>query len=282
MYFKPIPAILFLWVLLFFGSISSISDADLLNLAKHLSRTGNPDEAITEYKRFLFFHPDDVRAASIYREIAFAYRSQGLWQDAINTLLNAVQSAEDNEEKSEYQLDLAVTLIAVKNYDLAILETIKVILRTPSGPQYRRALFLQSIAYIYQFRWEEAREALKNYSSDESLNRYFDEAVNLTQKSPRTAKILSAILPGSGQIYAGDWKGGLNAFALNGVLGYVTVDSILDGLYVDALLWVYFIFQRYYQGNLYRAGKAAEDFNIHANHRTTDNILKQLKEVAEK
>ena len=34
-------------------------------------------------------------------------------------------------------------------------------MRNPSAPFYRRALFLQAVAFIYQFRWEEAREVLQ-------------------------------------------------------------------------------------------------------------------------
>ena len=265
----------------FFCNFTLIAEMNLLTLGDHFSKLENYDAAITEYKRFLFFHPNDARAARSYQKIGIAYRAQGLWQEAISTMRNAVLHALNHEEKSEYQLELAVTLIASQNYDLARFELIRGTMRTTSGPLYQRALFLQAVVYIYQFRWEEAREVLRHYTTDEMLDKLFDKAVNLPQKSPKIAKVLSAILPGAGQVYASNWRDGLNALALNGVFGFVTVDSVLDRHYVDAITWTYFIFRRYYLGNLYQAGKAVNDFNDDTSRRAADDILKRLQEIVD-
>ena len=237
--------------------------------------------AITEYKRFLFFNPDDTQTAETYHKIGLAFRAQRLWQDATVAMRNAMLHATTLKEKSEYQLDLAVILIAAKHYDLARLELIKVMLRDADDSQTKRSLFLQAVANIYQFRWEEAREVLQNYANDEKLNRLLEEAANLPQKSTRFAKVLSAVVPGTGQMYAGKWRSGINALLLNGVLGYVTVDTVLEANYIDAALWTYFIFQRYYRGNLYRAGRTVEEFNEEASHQAAKKILNRLQEIAD-
>ena len=265
----------------FFCNFASIAEANLLALGDHFFKLSNYNAAITEYKRFLFFHPDDARVASAYQKIGLAYRTQGLWQEAISTMRNAVLHALNHEEKSEYQLELAVTLIASQNYDLARFELVRVTIRTSSGPLYQRAHFLQAVALIYQFRWVEAREVLRHYITDEMLDKLIEKAVNLPQKSAKIAKVLSAIVPGAGQIYAGNWRGGLNALVLNSVFGYVAVDSVLDRHYVDAVTWTYFILQRYYLGNLYRAEKTVDEFNEDTSRRAADDILKRLQEIVE-
>lgn len=257
-----------------------IAEEGPINLADHFIKIGNHDAAITEYKRFLFFHPRETRAAEVYYKIGQSYREQGLWQDAIIAMRNAVLHASKKEIKSDYQLNLAVTLIASGNYDLARLELIKVSIRHPFGPFYQRAIFLQAVAFIYQFRWEEAQEVLEEYTTDEILDSLFNRAINLPRKSTRIARVLSSILPGTGQIYAGNWKGGLNAFLLNGTLGYVAVDGILDQNYVDAFMWAYYILFRYYRGNVYRAGTSVNDFNERMSRRAADNILRYLQEIA--
>lgn len=273
---------LFILFLIMFLTCNSatIAEESPLTLADHFIKMGNYDAAITEYKRFLFFHPDDIRAAEVYHKIGHAYREQALWQDAIIAMRNAVLHASEKDTKSEYQLNLAVTLIASENYDLARLELIKVSMRNPSGPLYQRAMFLQAVAFIYQFRWEDAQESLQDYTSDETLDTLFNRAMNLPRKSTRVAKVLSSILPGAGQIYAGNWKGGINAFILNGALGYVAVDGILDHNYVDAFMWTYYILFRYYRGNVYRAGTTVDVFNESTSRRAADNILKRLQEIA--
>ncbi len=265
--------------LLFFCSFTVTTEAHPLSLGEHLFTQGNYDAAITEYKRFLFFHPDAERIAEVYHNIGLAYRGQGLWTEAITALRVAIHHATNDGSKSEYQLTLAVTLIAMQDYDLAQLELIKVTLRSPSALLYRRALFLRAVAYIYQFRWDEAREVLKNWGNDERLDLLFDEAVSVSQKSVRIARILSTILPGAGQVYAGNWRNGLNALFLNGAVGFLTVDAALDGYYSDALLWGGLVFWRYYRGNTFRAGQAAEQFNQQRTQAAAEAILQRLQEI---
>ena len=250
-----------------------------LSLGRHLSAQENHDAAITEYKRFLYFHPDDARVGEVYYNIGLAYRAQGLWTEAVTALRTATHLATDAEAKSEYQLELAVTLIAAQDYDLARLEVVKVTMRPLPTQLYRRALFLQAVAYLYQFRWEDARESLRNYTTDERLEVLFEAATDIPLKSIKIARVLSTIFPGAGQVYAGDWRGGLNALLLNGVLGVFAVDLVLDGYYVDAGLWGVFIFWRYYRGNTFRAGQAAERFNQEESHKAADAILQRLQEI---
>ena len=259
----------------------AIGNEHPLSLGEYLSTQGNYDAAITEYKRFLFFHPDDPRVAEVYHNIGLAYRAQGLWTEAITALRTATHYTADSESKSEYQLELAVTLIAAQNYDLAQLELIRVTLRTPSALLYRRALFLRGVAYIYQFRWDEAREVLKNWSNDERLDALFDEVASTPQKSVRMARRLSTILPGAGQVYTGNWRSGINALLLNSALGFLTVDALLDGHYTDTLLWTGLVFWRYYRGNTFRAGFAAEQFNEQRTQQAAEAILQRLQEIAD-
>ena len=266
---------------LFFCSFAAVAEELPLSLGSHLAAQGNYDAAITEYKRFLFFHPDDSRIGEVYYDIGLAYKAQGLWTEAITALRTATYLALNSETKSEYQLALAVTLIATKNYDLAQLELIKVTLRNPPIQLYRRARFLQAVTYIYQFRWDEARDILADYTRDEKLDELFTSAVNMPQKSVKVARVLSKILPGAGHAYTGDWRDGLNALLLNGAFGFLTVDAVLDGHYTDAVLWAGVVFLRYYRGNTFRAGDAAEQFNLRESRRTAEALLQRLQEIVE-
>lgn len=272
---------LLIGVPLLFGGFAAVAEELPLSLGRHLAAQGNHDAAITEYKRFLFFHPHDPRVGEVYYNIGLAYRAQSLWIEAVNALRIATHYAIDRESKSEYQLELAVTLIATQNYDLAQLELIKVMLRAPSVPLYRRALFLQAVTYIYQFRWEAAREVLRSYTADERLDVLFDSALNMPQKSVRVASVLSKIIPGAGHVYAGDWRGGLNAIVLNGAFGFLAVDAVLDGYYTDAALWVGIVFLRYYRGNTFRAEKAVEQFNLQVSRQAAEALLQRLQEIVD-
>lgn len=267
--------------LLLFCRFVAVAEELPLSLGRHFAAQGNHDAAITEYKRFLFFHPHDPRVGEVHYNIGLAYRAQSLWTDAVNALRIATHYAMDRESKSEYQLELAVTLIATQNYDLAQLELIKVMLRNPSVQRYRRALFLQAVTYIYQFRWEEAREVLRGYTTDERLDALFDSALNMPQKSVKVGGVLSKILPGAGHVYAGDWRGGLNAIGLNSALGFLTIDAVLDGHYTDAALWIGIVFLRYYQGSVFRAEAAVKQFNLRQSQRAAEALLQRLQEIVD-
>lgn len=280
--FKVLNKSIFFFLLslpLLFSGFTAIAEKPPLSLGKHLFAQGNYDAAITEYKRFLYFHPKDERIAEMYYNIGLAYRAQGVWTEAVTALRTATYLTTKSEAKSEYQLELAVTLIAAQDYDLARLELVKVTMRTLPTQLYRRSLFLQAVASLYQFRWEDARESLRNYTTDARLEMLFEEATDIPLKSANVARVLSTIFPGAGQVYAGDWSGGLNALLLNGVLGFLAVDMILDEYYVDAALWGVFIFWRYYRGNTFRAGQAAERFNEQKSRETADAILQRLQEI---
>lgn len=272
---------LLLSTLLLFCRFVAAAEELPLSLGRHFTAQGNHDAAITEYKRFLFFHPYDPRVGEVYYNIGLAYRAQSLWTEAVNALRIATHYAMDSESKSEYQLELAVTLIATQNYDLAQLELIKVMLRNPSVQRYRRALFLQAVTYIYQFRWEAAREILRDYATDEKLDALFDSALNMPQKSVKVGSVLSKILPGAGHVYAGDWQGGLNAIVLNSALGFLTIDAVLDGHYTDAALWAGIVFLRYYRGSTFRAEKAVEQFNLQKSRQAAEALLQRLQEIVD-
>ena len=269
----------FISTTLLFCCFSASAEELPLSLGRHLAAEGNYDAAITEYKRFLFFHPGDPRVGEVYHDIGLAYRAAGLSTEAIAALRTATHYAIDRKSKSEYQLALAVTLIATKSYDLAELELIKVMLRNPPAQLHRRMLFLQTVLYIYQFRWEEARSVGREYTTDKQLEALFDAAINTPQKSANVASVLSKVLPGLGHIYVGDWRAGLNALLLNGALGFLTIDAILDEHYTDAALWGGLVLLRYYRGNTFRAKTAVEQFNLQKSRQAAEALLQRLQKI---
>ena len=241
-------------------------------------------EAITEYRRFLFFQPGDPRASDALYKIGLAYRSQGRWTEAIEAMQTAIQRTADAELKFERRIDLAVIIIASGDYSPALVELLKVSKAKPSDRLRQRAIFLQGVAHLYMFNWESARQAFKMYfdaipgaqSKAKTIDALFHEAMHRPQKSVTVAKVLSTILPGAGQTYVGDWKNGLNALVLNVVVGSVSVNAVIDERYQDALFSGLFLSLRYYLGNRYRAGEAAKQFNDRSDWGHAAKILQAL------
>ena len=271
-------------VILLVTAVAVSASDRALDLGEHLFALQNYDAAITEYKRFLFFNPDHPQAVEAQFKIGLAYRVQGWRTKAVEAMIAAVQLTTETESQAEMRTELAVTLIASGAYDLALIELIKVDMQSQSERLRQRARFLRGVAYLYQFKWKQARSVFQAYfdgmpgaaEAAAKIDALFLDALNRRQKSEKTARLLSTFLPGLGQTYAGDWKNGLNALLLNGLLGYVTLDAAIERDYDDALLSFFFLSYRYYVGNRYRAAEAARAFNDQENRRHVEKILQLL------
>ena len=269
---------------LFFTAVTVSASNSAVDLGDHLFARGDYNAAITEYKRFLFFDADHPQAGGVQFKIGLAYRAQEWWAEAVEAMIAAVQLTTETELQAERRVELAVTLVASGAYDLALVELIKVDMQSQSARLRQRARFLRCVAYLYQFKWEQARTVLQVYFDEipgaardvAEIDALLLDALDRPQKSEKAARLLSTFLPGLGQTYAGDWKNGLNALLLNGVLGYVTVDAAIERNYDDALLSFLFLFYRYYTGNRYRAAEAAQTFNNRENRWHVEKILQAL------
>ncbi|HDK35807.1 MAG TPA: hypothetical protein ENG82_02775 [Bacteroidetes bacterium] len=108
------------------------------------------------------------------------------------------------------------------------------------------------------------------------LQRLAGKGKTIHPRSPATAKWLSTVFPGLGQLYSGDFKNAVNALALNGLLGYGVTQAFLKQNYVDAVLEGVFLFQRYYMGNRVHAAQIARTRPIKKEKKIAEEILTEL------
>lgn len=80
-------------------------------------------------------------------------------------------------------------------------------------------------------------------------------------KSPLVAGVLSGVVPGSGQVYAGSHAGAMNSLALNGILGYGLAHGFEQARWGDVFLYLS-LFERFYVGGIKVAMARAEDANL--------------------
>jgi hypothetical protein len=135
---------------------------------------------------------------------------------------------------------------------------------------------------IEQSRWAEAEEALRlafPQGDLRPLGELLAEAGRQKRKSPRTARLLSALLPGAGQAYAGDPADGLNALAVNGGIAVLAAAAAVNRYYPEAVLLVLFPLRRYYVGNIGNAGRLAERRNAAADREYRRRVLEALGQL---
>jgi len=121
------------------------------------------------------------------------------------------------------------------------------------------AKLLLNVSYVLSGEFEKSAGFLDDYLNTKYSNNvnliheYIEERSNKYNKSAEASKLLSTILPGLGQIYAGEIGAGINAFLLNTSLGYICFHSLKNSNYFDSIFYFTTLFWRYYSGNRNRA-----------------------------
>jgi len=249
------------------------------------------DQAITEYKRVLFFNQDEGIASSVHSKIASCYQAQRQWTETIFHLRRSIQTATSLAEIEDREFDLIAALLAVGRDSEAELHLLR--LREYSQLDTRRVSLYLCVTQTYRGHWEKAAEELRGAFSAgdiedvqlkeqvEKLELLFAEAQHTRRRSPGGAAWLSTAVPGAGQLYAGDPWDALNAFAVNAGLVALIFAALKQEWYLEGALLLLYPLRRYYLGNRNNARLAAERRNEAVDEQfrkqLTDGILSLLE-----
>ncbi len=277
-------------VLCFCVSISNVAaspsaNSVLLTYAERLEGTQQYDAAISEFKRFMFFHPEDPEVFRAYYGIGRCYRHLKEWKKSIEAYQTAMLMSPNEDIHGDISLDLIDALLEGGRFDEGLLEIERVIIASGSPIAVRKASYYKFVALVLRFQWNEAHEAYRSYlallddSSDRRNSPAVDSVLRMASHSPMLSEDravwFSTFLPGLGQLYSGDMKNAINAFGLNAALGYFTFQTVAVGGYVEGALLFSSVFLRYYQGNRYHAERLAQEENRNRNLAFARKVLRE-------
>jgi len=243
------------------------STNDVLSFADHLYAQKDYYRAITEYKRFLFLNPSSSLVPTAEYQIGMSYMNG----DKLDTAVQIFSDLADKRTKEvvgrKALLMLAESYFRMKQYCEAQYALEKFLTRYPDD--------LQNDAIRVKIGWYllcqgEKELALKKFQSCPASSSVCDQAERLAKevitydkiphKSPLLAGSLSAILPGTGQLYAGRFRDALLSFMINGGLIWASLEAfdrdenMAGGMF--ALLGA-----SWYAGNIYNAVNSANKAN---------------------
>ena len=271
-----------------FISIPLCGKDEALNLADRFFDLEFYEEAITEYKRYIHFNAAGEEVSYAYYKIGLAYRNKRNLKKSLEALEASAQAATSDSIREERKIDIAVTYIAEGRYDKAKFILLKLLSFSNFSEIKRKASLFLCIAHLYTYQWESAKDAIQIFFKEEGKNEFASEldsllsaAENMNYKSPTTARWLSTFIPGTGQMYSGNVGDGINALLLNGANIYFIIYKLLKEEYGNAYIIYFFLFRRYYFGNIYHARKEAIEHNRKLNEHTADSVLTLLKKVEE-
>ena len=144
------------------------------------------------------------------------------------------------------------------------------------------AVYRHAWTYLYRQEWRKAKERFQNLpdtnSFRETAHRIAEAIPDMeesSRKSPLLAGVLSAALPGSGQLYIGRRGDAWLAFVLNGLFLAGVIEALNQ--HQPAVAGMLGLFEAgWYAGNIYGAVNGAHKHNLHEAGRFIQEIENQF------
>ncbi len=265
----------FTFILVFMAAINLQAQLDLdgqFNYAKTFYDNEKYFNAITEFKRLLFFDDTNKYVFEANKFIGLSYKEGAKFSDAVYYFTLAEKNAQNNEEIFEIKIEIIKINILRRSTGRAFtlldsLQNDKRYINKKDEINYWRGW-----TYIFSDDWENASSMFNSISPNHEL-KVLADSINAEFYNVTLSKVLSVFLPGAGQFYTGEYVSGLISLGWNVLWGYLTInafldDRIFDGIMIGSLLW-----WRFYTGNL----QNAEKFALEKNLEITNNALRYLR-----
>jgi TolA-binding protein len=254
------------------------SAEQLLMFAEQLMREGEYFRAITEYRRFLFYYPEDPRRAMVHFSIGLAFYRGESYVEALRTFQEVTQQYPNTAYGKQAWLWQGESLIKQGQYTTAEGIFKAITEQFPSDRIGQQARYQRAWALLYQRRWRNAATQFQQVAPDSDLYQsaqlLAQEALvgeRLPTKSPVLAGMFSGLFPGGGQLYNGRLGDALLAFFLNSLFIIGAIEAIHSD--APAIAGVLSFFEAgWYAGNVYGAINGAHKYNRH----TTETFLANL------
>ncbi|WP_221250345.1 tetratricopeptide repeat protein [Desulfuromonas versatilis] len=232
------------------------------SFADALFAEGDYYRAITEYKRFLHHHPASPLAPGAALRIGECFVAGERWEQAEAALRQAARKYPDTPEAGSALELLAEIPYRRGQFELARQRFAELAEAAPNPARRQAARYRGAWSLIEQDRFAQARTELLGTDRPEAtaLAGELARAESLPRKSPRLAGGLSALLPGSGQLYVGRPRDAGLAFALNAAFLLGALEAFDNGNEVVGGILLFFE-AGWYTGNIFNAANHAHRFN---------------------
>lgn len=247
------------------------SFADQFNYAKKLFEEEKYFDAVTEFKRLLFFYDGDIYNYESNLLIGLCYKEGIKFSESIQHFTLAELNSKNTDEVFIARLEIIKVNILRRTIGraLSLLDSLQNDSRfADKGSEIN---YWRGWAYIFSDDWENASSSFSAIQPQHRLAILCDSIAN-DLYNPLLAKYLS-IIPGAGQFYTGEYVSGLISIGWNVLWGYLTInafseDRVFDGFIIGSLLW-----WRFYSGNV----QNAEKFAVEKNLEKTNSALRFLQ-----
>ena len=226
--------------------------------ADFLFASGNYREAIEEYERLVFsFGATEEKKLRLLQ----SYRLSGHPEVAIRRM----NSLWEEPDRVSGAVAKELFTLRIINRDFNNLEPS--IGGNPYLSQEEKDFFTAS-SFLFQEQFRETRDLLENrhVARSERLSDFLEisqEALSMKMKSPWLGGALSAVVPGAGKFYTGNWEDGLIAMSIVGASAWQAYRGFDRKGSGSVYAWAYsLIGTAFYIGNIYGSVKEVNRYNF--------------------
>jgi tetratricopeptide (TPR) repeat protein len=231
------------------------------NLAIQLYEQEEYYDAVTELKRLLFFDETDKYIYEANELIGRCYKQGAKFSDAIRYFTFAEINSRNDEELYNTRIEIIRLNILRRTTKRAhkLLDSLHVDHRF--SEKDHEINYWRGWTYIFADDWENAASVFSQVDSLVELAAITENIAD-DMYSVSLAQTLSYIIPGSGQIYTGEYISGIMSLGWNVLLGYLTINSFIQERIFDGIVIANFLWLRFYRGSLQNAENFAKEKNL--------------------
>jgi TolA-binding protein len=249
------------------------------NYAENLFSNHDYSTAVMEYKRFVYFFPEDKRVERAMYQTGMSYYLGGDFKAAVESFKKLVDEYVDSDYAIKSYFKISEAYMKLMAFDPAIINLNNLIVVAYDEDVRDEAYYRLGWIYLETASWEKGRQYFSKISVKnkdkyrlEKLAAELDTEKLIPKKNPKLAGFLS-VIPGAGYLYCERYQDALIAFLINGALIYAAYESFdsenpaLGGLLA-------FVGVGFYAGNIYGAVTSAHKYN----RKKTGLFLEKLKD----
>jgi hypothetical protein len=233
-------------------------------------------DTVTELKRLLFFDENSKFNYEANLLIGKSYKEGAKFSDAIRYLTFAEINAKSVAQLYQVRIEIIRINILRKTTNRAfkLLDSLEADNRF--SDKIDEIKYWRGWTYMFADDWENAALTFAKIDSNHVLKTLAEE-VDDNLYSVSFAKTTSYIIPGSGQIYTGEYISGLLSLGWNILWGYLTIEAFIAERIFDGIVIANFLWLRFYRGNLQNAENFAKEKNLVISNRALNYLQFEYK-----
>jgi hypothetical protein len=262
------------------------SPGRIYEFAEYLYQEEDYLRAAAEFQRYLIFAGESADTTPLLLKIGRCLRLGKKPEKAISYFQRVVKGDSVKEYKDDAIYQIALSYLEMGEYTQAIDHINR---SKAHSPQYQKSLTnLLAVSHLYMKNWEEAYKVLSfhrlkpstlpDFSLETQLERIAQDGMHLPRKKELIACLMSAIIPGTGKMYAGRFRDGLFSLLTIGIASWQACEGFKKDKLSSTRGWIYgALGSLLYLGNIYGSAVSVKLYN----ENLENDLLRRLDVIVE-